>query len=98
MSWDVRLTNKAQKGSQKLSKRIQETFQLLLNEMEICGPIMREWPNYGKIEGSQDYYHCHLKKGNPTYVAIWKVTNKKEKIIEVTYVGTHEKANYNRLR
>ena len=38
-----------------------------------------------------------IKKRKPTYVAVWKVTDKPQKIIEVTYVGTHEKAEYNRL-
>lgn len=71
------------------------TFQLLLNEMELRGPDAHEWPNYGKL--FENCYHCHLKKGNPAYVAVWKVISKKDKIIEVTYVGTHEKAHYDRL-
>jgi hypothetical protein len=29
-----------------------------------------------------------------TYVAIWEVTYKEIKLIEVTYAGTHEKAPY----
>jgi len=95
MPWDVRFTAKARKNFQKLPKKVKVTFQLLLSEMEICGPNANEWPNYGKL--SEDCYHCHLKKGNPTYVAVWRVTSKKEKIIEVIYVGTHEKANYDRL-
>ncbi len=36
----------------------------------------------------------HLKKGRPTYVAIWEVTDKEIRIIEVIYAGTHEKAPY----
>jgi hypothetical protein len=36
---------------------------------------------------------CHLKKGRPTYVACWTV-DKKNKVIEVYYAGTHEKAPY----
>jgi len=36
----------------------------------------------------------HLKKGQPTYVAVWEVVDNKIKIVdvEVVYVGTHEKA------
>ena len=41
-----------------------------------------------------DKRHCHLQKGRPTYVCCWEVINKKRKIIEVYYVGTHEKAPY----
>ena len=73
-------------------KGIGETFQLLLKEIELCGPIMNKWPNYGKL--FKNCYHCHLKKGKPTYVAVWRVVSKKEKIVEVVYVGTHEKAPY----
>jgi hypothetical protein len=32
------------------------------------------WPNYRRIRGKKDCYHCHFKKGNPTYVTVWKVT------------------------
>jgi hypothetical protein len=35
-----------------------------------------------------------LKKGRPTYVAIWEVMDKEIKLIEVIYAGTHEKAPY----
>ncbi len=34
-----------------------------------------------------------LKKGKPTYVALWTV-DKKQVTVEVIYVGTHEKAPY----
>ena len=43
---------------------------------------------------SENRHHCHIKKGQPTYVTIWEVTNKRIKLIEVTYAGTHEKAPY----
>jgi len=64
--------------------------------MKLTGPARRNWPNYGKLS-KKDCYHCHLQKGNPTYVAVWRVVSKKEKIVEVTYVGTHERAHYDRL-
>ncbi|MEA3429487.1 MAG: helix-turn-helix transcriptional regulator [Thermodesulfobacteriota bacterium] len=32
------------------------------------------------------------KKGRPTYVAVWEVVDKKIRLVEVSYVGTHEKA------
>jgi hypothetical protein len=50
------------------------------------------WPNYGKL--SQIRRHCHLKKGHPTYVAVWEVRDRQVQIIEVLYVGTHENAPY----
>lgn len=51
------------------------------------------WPNYGKL--GENRHHCHLKKGRPTYVAVWEVAETGEiRLIEVTYVGTHERAPY----
>jgi len=49
------------------------------------------------FSGRRGCYHCHLKKGKPTYVAVWKVTDKKNRLVEVRYVGTHEKADYGRI-
>ena len=43
---------------------------------------------------TEDKRHCHLIKGRPTYVCCWAIINKQKKIIEVYYVGTHEKAPY----
>ena len=73
-----------------------EIFQILLAEMELSGPLRYGWPNFGKLSG-KDCYHCHLQKGRPTYVAVWKVVGKKERIIEVIYLGTHERVNYQRI-
>ena len=60
--------------------------------MEESGPIRGNWPNFSKLEKSD--YHCHLKKGKPTYVACWRMINKQIKLLEIYYVGTHEKAPY----
>jgi len=67
----------------------------LLAEIKLSGPVQAEWPNYGKLR--EDCYHCHLQRGRPTYVAVWKVLSKKDQVIEVTYVGSHEKSHYGRL-
>jgi len=68
---------------------------LLLAELKLSGPVQANWPNFGKLR--EDCYHCHLQRGRPTYVSVWRVLSKKEKVIEVTYVGSHEKAHYGRL-
>ena len=64
-------------------------------DLEISGPSARLWPNYGALPGKkyEDKRHCHLEKVNPTYVACWRVF-KKERLIEVYYAGSHEKAPY----
>jgi hypothetical protein len=35
-----------------------------------------------------------LKKGNPTYVAVWRESKNEIRLIEVIYAGSHEKAPY----
>ena len=64
----------------------------LIGDIEAGGPVRGDWPNYGKLGDAR--HHCHLKKGQPTYVAVWEVQDKKIKLVEIQYVGTHEKAPY----
>jgi len=97
MSWDIKFTGKAKKQAKNLPFKVQESLFALVLEIEKIGPVRTSWPNYGKIKGKKDCYHCHLKKGKPTYVAVWKVKDKANKIVEVRYVGTHENANYEQI-
>ena|SRR5579862_6406801 len=96
MKWNVTFTGKAAKQTQHLDERVVLSLQALVNDLKIKGPIPgRHWPNYGKLHGrkNEDIRHCHLIKGNPTYVCCWNVS-KDENKIEIYYVGTHEKAPY----
>lgn len=90
--WEVFFSKKARKGAEKLPGRARQSLIALVQDIEANGPAAAGWPNYGKL--SQTRHHCHLKKGQPTYVAVWEVTDKKIRIVEVIYVGTHEKAPY----
>ena len=92
MKWTVTIKKKVDKQIRKLPKSVQANLVALIREIEFSGPVRGNWPNYGKI--IDDIHHCHLKKGKPTYVAVWEVTDKQIKLIEVSYVGTHEKAPY----
>ena len=92
MSWNVTIHAKAQKNIAKLPGRVQKTLAFLLREIEMIGPARGNWPNYGKL--GKDKHHCHLKKGQPTYVAVWQVIDKEIRLVEVVYAGTHEKAPY----
>jgi len=92
MTWTVTEKQTLNKQIRKLPERVQNLLIALKKDMEINGPIRGDWPNFSAL--SFDRYHCHLKKGRPTYVAIWEVKNKEIKLIEVTYAGTHEKAPY----
>jgi mRNA-degrading endonuclease RelE of RelBE toxin-antitoxin system len=71
---------------------VKKAIEHLIFDLRIGGAIARNWPNYGKLGGNK--HHCHLKKGKPTYVAIWSEVREETQTIEVTYVGTHEKAPY----
>ncbi len=92
MQWKVTVTGQAKKFDKNLSKEALKSFASLIKELRNLGPYRFEWPNYTKMNGRDDY-HCHIEKGRPTYVACWAI-NKKDKVIEVYYAGTHEKAPY----
>jgi len=66
----VEFTNRARKQKGKLPIRVQEILFLLVREIEVGGPVRGDWPNYSKL--SDRVHHCHLKKGRPTYVAVWR--------------------------
>jgi len=97
MSWEVKFTSRAEKQARNLPPDVQEILFALVFEIKKLGPRRTVWSNYSKIKGKKDCCHCHLKKGKPTYAAIWKVSDKKNKLVEVRYVGTHEKADYGRF-
>ncbi len=96
MKWDVQFSNKAAKQVIQLEERAVLVLQLLIADLIRKGPAPgKHWHNYGKLFGKkqEDKRHCHLIKGNPTYVCCW-VVDKAKALIEVYYVGTHEKAPY----
>lgn len=97
MTWDVKLTNTTAKNIRKLPEDIKTRLHFLVQEIRHSGPVRTNRLNYGKIRGTKNCHHCHLKKGYPIYVAVWKIVDKKNKHVEVIYAGTHEKANYNRF-
>lgn len=92
MPWSVNITEKARKGARRLPTAVLAALKLLMAEIELKGPVRGNWANYGKL--GEGRHHCHLKKGKPTYVAVWEETDRTIRIIEVTYVGSHEKAPY----
>jgi hypothetical protein len=90
MAWTVEVNRRIRLAS--LPLRVQQSLVALLREIELHGPVRGNWPNYGRLGLRR--HHCHLKKGRPTYVAVWEVTDREKRLVEVTYVGTHEKAPY----
>lgn len=92
MTWRARLTKKAEKQAAKLPAPVQDALAILLKEIANKGPVRGDWPNYAKL--GTGVHHCHLKKGRPTYVAVWEERANEIRLVEVTYAGTHEKAPY----
>jgi mRNA-degrading endonuclease RelE of RelBE toxin-antitoxin system len=93
MTWDVRFTAKADKQAKALPESIRERLMALIQTLRLTGPVQVGMPNYGKLKGQTDTHHCHLKKGKPTYVAVWQAFKKLKQVV-LTYVGTHENAPY----
>ncbi len=92
MQWTVTIKKRLEKQLGQLPKAVKASLIALMKDIENYGPVRGNWPNYGQLSSSR--HHCHLKKGRPTYVAVWEVKNKERKLVEVIYAGTHEKAPY----
>lgn len=97
MDWTIWKSAKVKKQINNLNPDDQETYEALEADIRKNGPIVN-WPNFQKNKGTGrvDCYHCHLVKGNPTLVAMWRVLDKKMKRLEMRYVGTHENVDYRR--
>lgn len=91
-NWEVLLGRKAEKSIDNLPQVIRSALFVLIGDIEKNGPVRGNWSNYGKLGPRR--HHCHLKKGRPTYVAVWEESAAEIRLVEVTYAGTHEKAPY----
>jgi len=93
MAWTVLISHKAEKQIRQLPPKIKDILIELFREIEECGPVRGNWPNYSRLGKLR--HHCHLKKkGRPTFVAVWEETDKAIQLVEVSYVGTRENAPY----
>jgi mRNA-degrading endonuclease RelE of RelBE toxin-antitoxin system len=92
MKWTVTVSRSAKKQIERLPERARKGLVALIRDIEALGPVRGNWPNYSPL--GQGRHHCHIKKGRPTYVAVWEVSNKEIRVVEVIYAGTHEKAPY----
>ncbi len=91
-AWKVVIARKVEKKLGILPLPARSALALLMADIEAGGPARGDWPNYGKLGIRR--HHCHLKKGKPTYVAVWEESATGIRLVEVTYAGTHEKAPY----
>ena len=92
MKWTVKFSNKAGKQYKDLPDNVKKAFDVLVREIQIDGPVRGNWYHYGKLRKNR--HHCHVKRGKPTYVAVWEVIQNEIRLVEFIYVGTHEKAPY----
>lgn len=81
----------------KLPSNILDALALLIVDLQETGPVQTRWPHYGKIRGKEGVHHCHLNKGKPRYVAVWRESKEQLELLEIRYVGTHENADYSRI-
>jgi hypothetical protein len=78
-----------------LPQNIVNRLAALVKELALEGPVQPEWHNYGKLAGKKgEYHHCHLRVGHPTYVVVWQVFDRRLRILEIRYAGTHENVDY----
>lgn len=97
MGWKVVVSKRVEKQIAKLRPNIRAIYDLLVLDLEKRGPVVYGWHHFGKLTTRKNKpveYHCHLNKGTPRYVAIWRVKNNTVEIVEICYVGTHEGADY----
>lgn len=94
MTWTVQIAGKAKKQASQLPEKARKALDQLIWEIRLTGPIKPNWHHYGKLKGMKGMHHCHLNKGKPRYVAVWKEAGDGIQLVEVRYVGTHEKAPY----
>lgn len=95
--WTVTFSREAAKQFDKLKLNgsrppVRDAIGALVANLQNNGPQLPSWPNFGSL--GKECFHCHLRKSRPTFVACWRVIDKKNKKIEVYYVGTHEGAPY----
>jgi mRNA-degrading endonuclease RelE of RelBE toxin-antitoxin system len=53
MTWNVRITKKAEKQAAKLPKRILETLYVLMASIREFGPVRGDWPELFQIAWEQ---------------------------------------------
>lgn len=97
MDYTVVFTGMAKKQKDRLPPDMAAALYALQRDLEENGPIRGNWPHYSKLHGKKGLHHCHLNKGNPRYVAVWKENKETIALLEIRYVGTHEKADYRRM-
>ncbi len=65
--WTVEYSPTAKRKKKKLPKPIQFQVDLLAKEIELLGPIRKEWAHFSPLKKNkqipENAYHCHVKSG-----------------------------------
>lgn len=108
LSSEARKATRKNRKKRALPQYVLRALKTLMEDIECFGPTLglqnTEWSHFSAL--GKNKYHCHLLKSKggennssnkgkgPRYVACWIVEDKKIKIVEVYYVGSHENAPY----
>jgi len=87
--YKVVFKKKVESSAEKMPPKQQAKLRLLVDDLERNGPVRANWPNYGKLKGTNTH-HCHLSR---KWAACWVETEQGIQI-EVTYAGSRESAPY----
>ncbi len=90
MKWEVKVKRKLARRIEALPAPVRAALDFLKADLALRGPVRGDWPNYSAL--GKETHHCHLKRGHPTYVAVWRVID--DETVEIVYAGTHEGAPY----
>ena len=88
MKYSGVIKKKVLKNIRKLPENIQKRITFLVDDLKDNDPIAHNWPNYGKLSGTE--YHCYLTH---KWVACWRIEDNTIEI-EVYYAGSRENAPY----
>ena len=87
--YEVLIKKKALKIIKGMPIAVQEKFRALVKDIENDGPVQKSWPNYSTV--GKVSHHCHLSY---SWVAVWRLDENDNMIVEVYYVGSRENAPY----
>ncbi|MHC1712011.1 MAG: cytotoxic translational repressor of toxin-antitoxin stability system [Solidesulfovibrio sp.] len=91
--WTVKQTSKAKKGEEQLPERLKIVSRAVKRSLQATGKAAG-FCNFGPLKQlGNNFYHCHINTGKPTYVMVWKL-DKQIKTIILTYIGPHGSAPY----
>ena len=66
VKYRVVIKKRITKMAEKMPRRIQDRFSILVDDIQANGAIRKNWPNFSEI--GKNRYHCHL---GHHWIACW---------------------------